>query len=186
MLALDGFNWGSSGGSSPPGNAYHLLLAMWSDQWLPNTGSASTGTGYHLLLALWSDQWVTGTASATASPSLSFSLSQDEGAGDGGHHKRHPGWFEHGRYRMADSDYWAAREKMLERHVPLEPRLPSDKPVEVVELVKKHDRLMRHAEDIFNLPDLSELSRQLNELSTQILNIELQSDDEALMVLLLS
>lgn len=193
FLALDGLalDWSGGSSSATAGSAYHLLLSMWSDQWVTGSASASAGAGYHLLLALWSDQWVTGSASATASLSLSlsfsFSHSEDDDGGHGHHHHGHGHnkWFDH-HYRMADDEYWAAREAMFRRHIPLAPRLPADKPAEVVELVKKHDRMRLQADEIFNLPDLSVLSRELDKLSTQILNIELQSEDEALMVLLLS
>lgn len=138
-----------------------------------------------MLLALWSDSWGTVSASVSVSVSLSFTHSHDHDGGHG-HHKHFPGWFDRGFYRV-DDDYWAQREEMLRRHLPKVPEKKEAEEVreEVRALEVKHDRLLEQAQDVTDLPSLADLTRHLDELSAQILDIQLQSDDEALSVLLL-
>lgn len=134
-----------------------------------------------MLLSLWFDFWNwNGSASATATASISVSITATHSGGGGGHHR----WFGHREYTPADDDYWAERERMLERH---RPRAHEPLPERAKPIAEKHDRLLEQANEITALPDLAPLLHELDELSTQIRDIQLQSDDdEALLVLLLS
>jgi hypothetical protein len=171
LALLDGFwDWGAS---AAPGSAYHLLLALWSNQW-GSSGSVST--------------------SATISFSLTFSFSYGEGGG-GGHKHHHPyHWYEQEEFIVADDEYWVEREKLMKRHMPLTPVLakkeqPEKIPEAVQTLARQHDELMLESMDITNLKDLRILFDKLEEIAKQILSLELQSEqdeDDAIALLLLS
>lgn len=129
---------------------------------------------------LWN--WTPGSVSATASPSISITVGA--GGSGGGHRHHHHGW-EPRNYRMATDDYWEARAEMMKRHAPIAESIPEEQPEEVKVLAKKHDRLLETAISITNLPDLRGLLSELEKLSTQILDYQLQLDDEETLAVLL-
>lgn len=128
-----------------------------------------------MLLALWSAfwnsaDWTPGSVSATATPVVVINL----GAGGG--------------YHRADSDYWDAREEMMRRYAPTEAREVPVTPERVTKAEKIVKKINRAVQIIPKMPDLASLHRMqalLDNLTGQLNKLVLDSDEDALLVLLL-
>lgn len=129
-----------------------------------------------MLLALWFDfwnpaSWTPGSHTSTAVVVVSNSLG---GTKDDDYYVRAP------------EEYWLEREKFLARHAPIraEPAV-EDRP-EVKKLVRKYNRIIEIAPKVPDMAHLREMDKILKDIALQIYRIEAESDEEALMVLLLS
>lgn len=129
-----------------------------------------------MLLALWSGfwnpaAWTPGSASATATPVVVI----NSGAGSG-------------NYERASWEFWEAREAMMRRFMPQETKnVPVDEPrkPQAEKIVQK----INHAVQILpKMPDMAHLYRMeklLSDLAGQLDKLVIDSDEDALLALLL-
>lgn len=124
-----------------------------------------------MLLALWFDFW--NPADWVTGPTPPPVVVTQPGAG-GGHER-------------AGHDYWEAREAMLRRHLPM--RAPKSAPEPVRTFARENNKLVRQLRTVPDVPDMArllEIGEKINQLSLQIGNIEVVSDDEdAILAILL-
>ncbi len=137
-----------------------------------------------MLLALWFDFWnpVSWTP-APPPPQL-----PDGGAKGAGHGKKDTD--DYAQYPAipdrASQDYWDERERFLRLHLPIpEERAVADHP-EGKKLVQRYNRIAEIAHKVPNLAHLREADKILKGLTLQINKLEAESDEDALLALLLS
>lgn len=144
-----------------------------------------------MLLALWFDFW--NPASWTPAPPPVIIVTESP---DGGSHGRmdqddytqRPAIPDHSR--RADDEYWKARETFLKRHLPLpvaNPETEHETPIPAVQkLVARHNRIIRSVpEKVPNMAYLRAAEAKVKQLALQIAEIEEESEEEALLALLL-
>lgn len=126
-----------------------------------------------MLLALWSGFWNTAdwvAGSTSVAPVVVINL----GAGGG--------------YHRADSDYWEAREEMMARYAHKEVREVPVTPERVPKAEKIIEKINRAVQIIPKMPNLASLHRMqqlLDNLTGQLNKLVLDSDEDALLVLLM-
>lgn len=129
-----------------------------------------------MLLALWSgfwnaSDWVPGSVSATATPVVVINL----GSGGGG-------------YQRADESFWEAREAMMRRYAPQEARevpVTPDRVPNAEKIVKKINRAVQMLPKMPDFASLHRLQDLLDNLTGQLNKLVLDSDEDALLVLLM-
>lgn len=125
-----------------------------------------------MLLALWFDFW--NPADWVPGPTPPPVVIPTQSAGGGHDH--------------ADFEYWDAREQFLKRHLPVRAR--EDAPEEARELVAEHNKIVGSVRRQL-VPDMARIvamSEQINQISTQIDNLDLESadDEDAILAILLT
>lgn len=136
-----------------------------------------------MLLALWFDFW--NPASWTPGPPPQL---PDGGAHGSGHGKQDED--DYAQYPAipdrANQDYWDEREKFLRRHLPAIKSAAVEDDPKGKKLVRKYERVVKLAHKLPDSDKLREADRVLKNIALQIEKIEAESDDEAVIALLLS
>lgn len=110
------------------------------------------------------NDWTPGSVSATATPTVVVDM------GSGGGH-----WYDH--------EYWDIREEHIRRHLPRE--FEQQKP-EKVDAPEKPVREPVEAEIVMPVKaDIGPLQEAMNKMRLQIENYELESEDDAILALIL-
>ena len=134
-----------------------------------------------MLLALWSDFWNPAAWVPPGPVELPDGGSRGAGHGDldGDDYAQHPAIPD-----SADESYWREREVNLRRNLPI------DRSVTVKDSPKSKNRPVQPDQIIVaaHVPasNLPQLSKKLDDLTLQIKRLESDSDDEAIIALLLS
>lgn len=129
-----------------------------------------------MLLALWFDFWnPVDWVQGPTPPVPDVQTRQDAG------HSKKP--VDVPEYLRADSDFWDAREAMMRRNMPVESS-PEQTAV-LKKTIEKYNRLVQKIAKVPDLAHLRQLETEIKELTLQISVLGVDSDEDALLVLLL-
>lgn len=134
-----------------------------------------------MLLALWSDFW---NPAAWVPPGPQ--PEPPDGGSRGAGHGEVDDYVEYPAIPdSADESYWREREIYLRRQIPVRIEPDAESGPEVKKLVQQHNRIV-DADPYIPASNLPQLSKKLDDLTLQIKRLESDSDDEAIIALLLS